>query len=262
MGVHVLSLPSDYHKLMLGANCLAALLFPFSWPHVFVPILPASQRGFLDAPVPYIMGLRVQSSTNTSRLLSIANEVYTHTHNTWNGSDVVTRTLLGKCIVVACASIVRGYGYNSCSLLLPLLFMLVYISSPPPLPPPFPSLSPLPLSSLPLLSLPPSSPSLQSSLCSVDLDRRVVEMLDGLPDLPNSDTLVSRLSEKVRDYSVNCPDSRDLPLSPETTPSMVYTTSPYHIYTYSTYIHTCMKAQALITSATKTVKTFGRLKDC
>jgi hypothetical protein len=68
---------SDYHKLMLGANCLAALMFPFSWPHVFVPILPSSQRGFLDAPVPYIMGLRVLPSTNTSKFLGIANEVWT-----------------------------------------------------------------------------------------------------------------------------------------------------------------------------------------
>ena len=66
---------ADYHRLMLGANCLAALLFPFSWPHVFVPILPASQRGFLDAPVPYIMGLRVLPSTNLSKFLTIANEV-------------------------------------------------------------------------------------------------------------------------------------------------------------------------------------------
>ena len=65
---------------MLGANCLAALLFPFSWPHVFVPILPASQRGFLDAPVPYIMGLRVLPSTNLSKFLNIANEVSCSVH--------------------------------------------------------------------------------------------------------------------------------------------------------------------------------------
>ena len=72
-------------------------------------------------------------------------------------------------------------------------------------------------------SLIPPSPSLQSSLCSVDLDRRVVETLDELPDLPDSDRLVSQLSEKVQEYSVNCPDVRDLPLSPKTTPSMVNT---------------------------------------
>ena len=60
---------------MIGANCLTALLFPFTWPHVFVPILPASQRGFLDAPVPYIMGLKVQPAGSSAKYLNIANEV-------------------------------------------------------------------------------------------------------------------------------------------------------------------------------------------
>ena len=58
---------------MQCAYCSTALLFPFSWHHVFVPILPASQIGFLDAPVPYIMGLRVDPS---SKYLSAPNEVH------------------------------------------------------------------------------------------------------------------------------------------------------------------------------------------
>ena len=32
-------------------------MYPFKWPHVYVPILPPSLENFLDAPVPYIMGL-------------------------------------------------------------------------------------------------------------------------------------------------------------------------------------------------------------
>lgn len=42
---------------MLVAEGVTCLLFPFSWPHVYVPILPASLQHFLDAPVPFIMGL-------------------------------------------------------------------------------------------------------------------------------------------------------------------------------------------------------------
>ena len=56
---------------MLCSNCATALVFPFSWPHVFVPILPASQRGFLDAPVPYIMGLRVDPDSVDSKYLNL-----------------------------------------------------------------------------------------------------------------------------------------------------------------------------------------------
>lgn len=53
-------LVSDFQKLMLVAECLTSLLFPFTWQHVYVPILPASLHHFLDAPVPFIMGLHSQ----------------------------------------------------------------------------------------------------------------------------------------------------------------------------------------------------------
>lgn len=41
---------------MIVAEGITALLFPFTWPHVYVPILPASLEHFLDAPVPFVMG--------------------------------------------------------------------------------------------------------------------------------------------------------------------------------------------------------------
>ena len=47
----------DLERLMLVAESLVSLLFPFKWKHVYVPIVPASMQHFLDAPVPYIMGL-------------------------------------------------------------------------------------------------------------------------------------------------------------------------------------------------------------
>ena len=46
-----------YCRLMLVCECIASLLFPFRWAHVYVPILPASMHHFLDAPVLFIMGL-------------------------------------------------------------------------------------------------------------------------------------------------------------------------------------------------------------
>ncbi|XP_050393892.1 DENN domain-containing protein 5B isoform X2 [Patella vulgata] len=53
----VLLYSSDYQKLMLIAEGINCLIFPFAWQHVYVPILPASLQHFLDAPVPFIMGL-------------------------------------------------------------------------------------------------------------------------------------------------------------------------------------------------------------
>ncbi|XP_045479096.1 DENN domain-containing protein 5B isoform X1 [Harmonia axyridis] len=48
---------TDCHKLMVVAEGITSLLFPFTWAHVYVPILPASLHHFLDAPVPFLMGL-------------------------------------------------------------------------------------------------------------------------------------------------------------------------------------------------------------
>ena len=55
----------DFNRLMLVAESLTTLLFPFSWPHVYVPILPATMYNFLDAPVPFLMGLRSLPSDDT-----------------------------------------------------------------------------------------------------------------------------------------------------------------------------------------------------
>ncbi|CAG2111874.1 unnamed protein product, partial [Medioppia subpectinata] len=55
----ILIISSDYYVLMLVAESLSALLNPFKWQHVYVPILP-NKLGlhYLDAPTPYIMGIR------------------------------------------------------------------------------------------------------------------------------------------------------------------------------------------------------------
>ncbi|CAB3236116.1 unnamed protein product [Arctia plantaginis] len=59
----VLLRSSDYNKLMLVAECIVSLLLPFTWAHVYVPILPAPLYHFLDAPVPFVMGLHADSAT-------------------------------------------------------------------------------------------------------------------------------------------------------------------------------------------------------
>uniref|UniRef100_A0AC35U667 UDENN domain-containing protein n=1 Tax=Rhabditophanes sp. KR3021 TaxID=114890 RepID=A0AC35U667_9BILA len=43
-------------SLMLVAESLCTLAFPFKWQMTYVPILPQSQLKFIEAPVPYVMG--------------------------------------------------------------------------------------------------------------------------------------------------------------------------------------------------------------
>lgn len=47
----------DCQRLMIVAEGITSLLFPFTWPHVYVPILPGTLHHFLDAPVPFVMGM-------------------------------------------------------------------------------------------------------------------------------------------------------------------------------------------------------------
>ncbi len=42
---------------MLVCESVTSLMYTFVWQHVYVPILPPNLENFLDAPVPYIMGL-------------------------------------------------------------------------------------------------------------------------------------------------------------------------------------------------------------
>lgn len=63
-----LSVCADYQRLMTVAEGITTLLFPFQWQHVYVPILPASLLHFLDAPVPYLMGLQSKEGTDRSKL--------------------------------------------------------------------------------------------------------------------------------------------------------------------------------------------------
>lgn len=53
----VLVYSKECDKLMLVCESVTALLYPFAWQHVYVPILPPNLENFLDAPVPYVMGL-------------------------------------------------------------------------------------------------------------------------------------------------------------------------------------------------------------
>ncbi|XP_021965831.1 DENN domain-containing protein 5B isoform X2 [Folsomia candida] len=66
----VLLYSRDLYRLMLVAETVTALLFPFAWQHVYVPILPSTLHHFLDAPVPFIMGLHASDSSTPQQLPS------------------------------------------------------------------------------------------------------------------------------------------------------------------------------------------------
>lgn len=71
---------------MTVAETITALMFPFQWQHVYVPILPASLLHFLDAPVPYLMGLHSNGLDDRSKL-----ELPQEVRGTWIDSLNIVR---------------------------------------------------------------------------------------------------------------------------------------------------------------------------
>uniref|UniRef100_A0A8C6T3Z1 DENN/MADD domain containing 5A n=1 Tax=Neogobius melanostomus TaxID=47308 RepID=A0A8C6T3Z1_9GOBI len=66
--MQILLYSQHYQRLMSVAESITALMFPFQWQHVYVPILPASLLHFLDAPVPYLMGLHSNGQDDRTKL--------------------------------------------------------------------------------------------------------------------------------------------------------------------------------------------------
>ncbi|XP_028811621.1 DENN domain-containing protein 5A isoform X3 [Denticeps clupeoides] len=66
--IQILLYSQHYERLMTVAETITALMFPFQWQHVYVPILPASLLHFLDAPVPYLMGLHSNGQQDRTKL--------------------------------------------------------------------------------------------------------------------------------------------------------------------------------------------------
>lgn len=59
----ILIISKNALTLMLVAECLSILVFPFSWQMTYCPILPHSQFEFLESPFPWLMGLCLENRT-------------------------------------------------------------------------------------------------------------------------------------------------------------------------------------------------------
>lgn len=56
----IIFVSSEYAKLTPIINALLALIYPFKWQHVYIPVIPAHLRAFIDAPWPYLIGIHAR----------------------------------------------------------------------------------------------------------------------------------------------------------------------------------------------------------
>ncbi|KAJ1550088.1 hypothetical protein HK096_008806, partial [Nowakowskiella sp. JEL0078] len=54
----IIFLSSHCSMLTLATECLCLLFFPLTWQHILIPVLPAKLMSYLQAPMPYIVGVQ------------------------------------------------------------------------------------------------------------------------------------------------------------------------------------------------------------
>lgn len=59
-------------RLASACRALAALMFPFRYAHVFIPLLPAGLAEVLATPTPFLIGVHSSLKEEVSELVSYA----------------------------------------------------------------------------------------------------------------------------------------------------------------------------------------------
>ncbi|KAL3319277.1 DENN domain-containing protein 5A [Cichlidogyrus casuarinus] len=87
----VLILSKNIETLVQVAECIKKLLQPFQWPHVYAPFLPRSLMHFIDAPVPFLMGILLTPGSLNSASTHSFPDPHQHgsTSVNWENSDRV-----------------------------------------------------------------------------------------------------------------------------------------------------------------------------
>lgn len=63
----------SYNRLTDACRALTALMYPFRYTHVYIPLLPAALIEILSTPTPFIMG--VHSSLKSEVVELVSNEI-------------------------------------------------------------------------------------------------------------------------------------------------------------------------------------------
>ena len=64
----ILLLSSKLSRISAAAHAAAALLYPFRWQHVFIPILPGTMLHLTTAPMPFLMGIHSSKVAELARM--------------------------------------------------------------------------------------------------------------------------------------------------------------------------------------------------
>lgn len=61
----------SYARLTDGCRALIALMYPFRYCHVYIPLLPAALVEVLSTPTPFVMGVHSSLKSEVAELVSL-----------------------------------------------------------------------------------------------------------------------------------------------------------------------------------------------
>lgn len=61
----------SYTRLTEGSRALTALMYPFKYTHVYIPLLPAALLEVISTPTPFVMGIHSSLKPELSELVSL-----------------------------------------------------------------------------------------------------------------------------------------------------------------------------------------------
>lgn len=67
---------ASYSRLTEGCRALTALMYPFRYSHVYIPLLPAALVEILSTPTPFIMGVHSSLKYEVAELVRRTNFIY------------------------------------------------------------------------------------------------------------------------------------------------------------------------------------------
>jgi len=62
---------ASYSRLTEGCRALTALMYPFRYSHVYIPLLPAALVEILSTPTPFIMGVHSSLKHEVAELVRL-----------------------------------------------------------------------------------------------------------------------------------------------------------------------------------------------
>ncbi|CAM9229286.1 unnamed protein product, partial [Ectocarpus sp. 12 AP-2014] len=63
----VLLVADKVRTLSCCVHAAMAMLYPFAWQHVFIPLLPTDMLEYVSAPMPFVIGVRTSQLESVKR---------------------------------------------------------------------------------------------------------------------------------------------------------------------------------------------------